>query len=157
MTSYQPLLSQSTKTPAERSSELGRRGEEIARRHLESRGMTIVIANFTAPIGRNRNGAQVFGEIDLIAVDAESLRFVEVKTRASEGLMPTESAVTAAKRRRVNQTARAYRRIFGLREMPFGFDVVTVLMLGREPSVSYFRDFWTSRPKPHLVETDFAR
>ena len=143
MNSYQPLLSQSTKTPAERSSELGRKGEEIARKHLESLGMTVVMANFTAPIGRNRNGAQVIGEIDLIVVDGPSLRFVEVKTRASQGLAPTESAVNAAKRLRISQTAQVYRRIFGLREMPFGFDVVTVLLADRKrPSVSYLRDFW---------------
>jgi putative endonuclease len=148
------MLLQSTKTLADHSSELGRKGEEIARLHLESLGMQVVMANFTAPIGRNRNGAEVRGEIDLIALDDGSLRFVEVKTRAAEGLMPTESAVTAAKRRRITQTARVYLRIFGLRTRLFGFDVVTVILPARDlPSVSYLRDFWRrergSRIRPH--------
>lgn len=137
------ILNQSNDSTSNPSSELGRKGEEIARLHLESLGMQVVMGNFRAPIGRNSNNAQVFGEIDLIAVEEGVLRFVEVKTRSVEGVFPAETAVTARKRRRVSQTARVYRRIFGLRDMPFAFDVLTVVMTrGSRPSVSHLRDFW---------------
>jgi putative endonuclease len=54
---------------------LGARGELIARRHLEARGLRIVDANF-----RTRHG-----ELDIVALDARCLVFCEVKTRISRG------------------------------------------------------------------------
>ena len=61
------------------SSEIGDRGERIAAEFLEREGYRIVVANFTAPIGRNGRGVQVKGEIDIVALDGDILCFVEVK------------------------------------------------------------------------------
>jgi putative endonuclease len=52
---------------------LGRSGEDRAAKHLASRGYTILERNYTAPQG----------ELDLIALDGDTLVFVEVKTRTS--------------------------------------------------------------------------
>src|SRR4051812_3672301 len=63
---------------------LGMRGEALAALHLERAGYRLVAANFTVPVGRNRRGAVVHAEIDLIAYDGPVLCFIEVKTRASD-------------------------------------------------------------------------
>jgi putative endonuclease len=55
--------------------ELARFGEEIAARHLQRRGFTLLARN-----ARTRHG-----EIDLIAFDGRVLAFVEVKTRRVGG------------------------------------------------------------------------
>jgi Holliday junction resolvase-like predicted endonuclease len=63
---------------------LGDRGEELASRHLESRGWIIVSRNFR--MGRK--------EIDLVARRGEVVAFVEVKTRAGTGYGHPLEAIT---------------------------------------------------------------
>ena len=57
-----------------RSDSLGKRGEREAERFLLRQGMIIVARRYQ----------DKFGEIDLIAVDGETIVFVEVKTRSSD-------------------------------------------------------------------------
>ena len=52
----------------------GAAGEVLAARFLRSKGYTILVSNY-----RTR-----FGEIDIIAVDAQYIAFVEVKTRSED-------------------------------------------------------------------------
>lgn len=103
-----------------RRKDLGDWGEAEAARHLEGKGLRIV--------GRQvRTG---LGEIDLVALDGETLVFVEVKAlrRALDSTDPAEN-VHAGKRRRLGLAARAY--LAGLGREPFcRFDVVTLV---REP------------------------
>jgi putative endonuclease len=49
---------------------IGRQGEDLAARFLEEKGMELLARNF-----RSRRG-----EIDLIALDGDTLVFAEVKT-----------------------------------------------------------------------------
>ncbi|MGE3466032.1 MAG: YraN family protein [Pyrinomonadaceae bacterium] len=60
---------------------LGERGEGLAAEYLIDNGYRLVVSNFKVPVGRNRRGAQVTGEIDIVALDGETLCFIEVKTR----------------------------------------------------------------------------
>jgi len=123
--------------------EFGSRGEALAAELLRSDGYRIVLANFKVPIGRNRQDAQVTGEIDIIALDGETLCFVEVKTRRSEGFTPVITAVDLRKQRQITRTARVYRRLFGVTEMPYRYDVVTVLIeADREPRLELIKGFW---------------
>src|SRR5215204_5553607 len=62
--------------------ELGRRGERLAADYLLARGYELVAANFKLGVGRNRRGAVVEAELDIVAYDGPTLCFVEVKTRA---------------------------------------------------------------------------
>ncbi len=120
---------QNDKRPAIRSTtELGIRGEDLAAHHLIANGYRLVLANFKVPVGRNSKGVSVTGEIDIIAIDGETLCFIEVKTRRSADFVPVIAAVDLQKQRQITRTAKVYRRIFAIRDTKWRYDVVTVLI-----------------------------
>ena len=95
--------------------ELGRSAERATERMLRRAGLVI--------LARNWRGAG--GELDLAALEGETLVFVEVKARRA-GFPGDRPAVTQAQRRRNSRAARAFRDRFGVRELPFRYDLVTV-------------------------------
>ena len=129
--------------------DLGRRGERAAADYLAAQGFELVASNFKLGVGRNRRGAVVQAEIDLVAYDGPVLCFVEVKTRASDRFAAPEVNVDLRKQRQVTRAARAYRRLLGLQGAPHRYDVVAVILPppadGREPAprVELLRHFWT--------------
>ncbi len=130
--------------PANSLPSLGDCGEALAAEYLVKNGYRLVIANFKVPVGRNTKGVSVTGEIDLIALDGETLCFVEVKTRRSDEFAPVITAVDTRKQRQITRTAKVYRRIFGVREMEYRFDVVTVLMPKHAvPEIELTKGFWS--------------
>ena len=125
--------------------ELGERGESLAREHLERAGYRIVAANFSLPVGRNTRDMIVNAEIDLVAYDGGLLCFVEVKTRASDEIASPQMNVDLRKRRQIARAARAYRRMFGLLDAPYRYDVVSVIAKpGDDKSrIDLLKGFWT--------------
>ena len=83
---------------------LGAAGEQLARRHLEARGLAILDTNF-----RTRHG-----ELDIVAADSRCLVFCEVKTRAVAGASAGSdelgpfAAIGPEKRRRLRLMAREW-------------------------------------------------
>ncbi len=67
-----------------KSFELGKQGEEIASEYLINKGFKIIERNWRA--GRY--------EIDIIAIDNNTLVFVEVKTRSADYLVEPELSLT---------------------------------------------------------------
>jgi putative endonuclease len=129
---------------------LGRRGERLAADYLRALGFELVASNFKLSVGRNRRGAVVQAEIDLVAYEGPLLCFVEVKTRASDWFAAPEANVDLRKQRQITRAARAYRRLLGLQNAPHRYDVVTVILPppdteGREPQprIELLRNFWT--------------
>ena len=125
--------------------ELGARGEALAVEHLEQRGYRIVAANFSLPIGRNLRDVIVNAEIDVVAYDGATLCFIEVKTRASDQIATPETNVDRRKRRQIARAARGYRRLFGLMDSPFRYDVVSVIGKPDDtrPRIELHKSFWT--------------
>jgi len=80
-----------------RSSE-GRKGESAAAEYLEAVGCTVIARNY-----RSRRG-----EIDLVALDGESILFVEVKAWRSLGLEDIGLALDARKQNRIIETAKLF-------------------------------------------------
>jgi putative endonuclease len=101
------------------------------------------MANFEAPIGRKSREVQIIGEIDIVALDGETLCFVEVKTRRDLEFAGPLTNVDLRKQRTVTRTARAYRRIFALNDMKYRYDVVTVVGEDDDSTVELHRAFWT--------------
>jgi putative endonuclease len=125
--------------------ELGKRGEELAAAYLEQLGVRIVAANFVVPVGRNRVGAVINAEIDLVAYDGATLCFIEVKSRMSDWFAPPEANVDRRKQRQIARAARGYRRIFELESAPYRYDVVSVVLPAEEkqsPDVQLLRNYW---------------
>ncbi len=128
----------------EASRSIGVRGEHLAAEYLETNGYRLVLSNFKVPIGRNTRGVAVTGEIDIVALDGETLCFVEVKTKTSDEFAAPLATVTLRKQRQITRTARIYRRVFGLREMPYRYDVVSlVLKPNAKPRIELIKGFWT--------------
>jgi putative endonuclease len=127
--------------------ELGRYGEELAAAHLLKEGYRIVAANFVVPVGRNIRGATISVEIDLVAYDAETLCFVEVKSRESGWFAKPQANVDRRKQRQITRAARAYLRMFDLSGEPYRFDVVTVVMQDEAatgPEIQLLRNYWSA-------------
>jgi putative endonuclease len=126
---------------------LGARGEEIAAAYLQQVGYRIVAANFTIPVGRNRNDAVVRAEIDLVAYDGPTLCFIEVKTRASDWFATPSANVNLRKQRQIMRAARAYRRMFGLTGAPYRYDVISIVLPAEtelnRPQIEHLRNFWS--------------
>lgn len=125
--------------------ELGRRGETLAIEHLDQAGYHIVASNFSLPIGRNLRDVVVNAEIDIVAYDGATLCFVEVKTRASDDFVPPQANVDLRKRRQIARAGLAYRRMLGLVNQPYRYDVVTVVAKpdGTEPRIQLLKGFWS--------------
>jgi putative endonuclease len=148
-----------TKSHAPDHFDLGRRGEAYAAAFLEHRGYRIVAANFTLPVGRNLRGAMVNAEIDLVAYDGPTLCFVEVKTRSSDWFAPPQVNIDRRKQRQISRAARSYRRMFGLEDAAYRFDVITVVLPTDQASegmqIELLRNYWNEtslRKRKHYQE-----
>lgn len=120
----------------QRYQSLGARGERIAARYLRRRGYHILET-------RARN---VYGEVDIIAVDRRSLVFVEVKTRKSLSAGHPAEAVTEGKQRRITRSALAYLKHHNLLHHASRFDVIAVLWPPRRrwPEVIHYQNAFTA-------------
>ena len=131
-------------SPAFSSSKVGQIGEEIAARFLKKNGYRLVLANFKIPVGRNRRGVSVTGEIDLVALDKDILCFVEVKTRSSDNFASPLAAVDLRKQRQIIRTAKIYRKIFRLNQVKFRYDVVSIVLIeNSRPKIELFKNYWS--------------
>ena len=125
-------------------SSLGTLGEAYAAAYLDQLGYRLVAKNFTLPVGRNRRGAVVSAEIDLVAYDGDTLCFIEVKTRASDWFAPPQVNVDLRKRRQITRAARVYRQMLGINDAPHRYDVVTIVIGDTAtPQIELLRNFWT--------------
>jgi len=122
----------------------GQLGETYAAAYLEQLGYRLVAANFTLPVGRNRRGAIINAEIDLVACEGDTLCFVEVKSRTSDWFAPPQVNVDLRKRRQITRAARVYRQMLGLEKEPHRYDVVTVVFNNDSPPQhELLRNYWT--------------
>lgn len=137
------IIQENKRATEQSTSLLGLRGETLAAEYLIRSGYRIVVTNFKVPVGRNSKGVQVTGEIDIIALDGETLCFVEVKTRRSDEFSPVIAAVNTRKQRQITRTAKVYRRIFAVRDVEHRYDVITVLLPKHAaPEIELTKGFW---------------
>ena len=107
----------------------GKLGEDLACAELERRGYAIIARRY------RRRG----GEIDIIARDAATVVFVEVKTREGAEYGEPYEAVTACKRRRMGQIAVDFLARRHLIDCPCRFDVVSIVFNGERASIELFK------------------
>ena len=111
---------------------LGIQGEQQAARHLKKLGYKILFL-------RHR---QRYGEIDIIAVEGETVVFVEVKTRRRADVDQPAEAVDAQRQQRLTRAALAFLKSHGLLEYASRFDVVEVIWPDEEkrPEIRHLVD-----------------
>ena len=109
---------------------LGNWGEDLAARHLEGLGLTILDRKW-----RCRDG-----EIDVVALDGESLVVCEVKTRSTEAYGSPLAAVTPMKVRRLRRLALAWLDCHDTRVSDIRFDVIGIVVSsGGRPELEHLR------------------
>lgn len=110
--------------------EFGKRGEELAARHLSKLGYEVIDKNYRTQVG----------EIDIVAKEGGTLVFVEVKSRRDENFGPPELAVNYRKRRQLTRAAFLYLTRKKKQNEPCRFDVVCVSVRPEGVKVSVIRD-----------------
>ncbi len=108
---------------------LGRRGERLACRYLLKRGFDIVARRY-----RGRSG-----ELDIIAYDADTLVFIEVKSRVSGEYGDPTEFVGWEKQQRLRRTAVQFIAEYDLGQYAYRFDIVSVLF-ARTVEISLYRN-----------------
>ena len=99
-----------------RQQQFGKRSERLAVAYLKLKGYRILETNY-----RSRAG-----EIDIIARDAGTLVFIEVKARSTSRFGNPKGAVTPAKQRKISMAALDYLKQSGQMESRARFDVVAI-------------------------------
>jgi putative endonuclease len=100
---------------AKSSRRRGKEGEDLAAVEIAKRGFLVIARNVRSPQG----------EIDLVALDRDTLAFIEVKSWPIYGIANLEYSISREKQRRIIETAKYF--LFSHREYsdwPIRFDVI---------------------------------
>lgn len=111
---------------------LGEQGERAAARMLRRLGYKILTTRHRLP----------YGEIDIIAIDGQTVVFAEVKTRRTDQIGEGAVAVDHSRQNRLTRAALAFLKSHGLLEYPSRFDVVEVLwpVEAAQPTIRHLKD-----------------
>ncbi|MEE4260303.1 MAG: YraN family protein [Bacteroidales bacterium] len=109
--------------------ELGKKGELIARKFLEEKGIQIIETNW-----RHEKD-----EIDVIAKDGDELVMVEVKTRSTRYFGDPSEAVGNAKESFLIRAAEAYVEIHNL-NIDIRFDIISIVIDKKGTHIEYIKD-----------------
>ncbi len=113
----------------------GKEGERVAAEYLSKRGLKILEQNFRCPAG----------EIDLIAKDAKTLVFVEVRSKQPGGLCSPEESITVHKMKRIMKAALWYLKQAGAADSYMRFDVVAIRWGGEKPEINWIVNAFEAR------------
>ena len=97
----------------------GQRGEDIAVAYLKSKGYRILQRNYKC----------LFGEVDIVAKDGNTIVFVEVKSRKSEDFGDPQTAIGWEKKKKISRVSLKYLDEKHLYSCDARFDVVAIKML----------------------------
>lgn len=97
--------------------QLGKAGEAAAVGFLEKNGYRILERNYKSKLG----------EIDIIALDKDTVCFIEVKTRTSNAFGSPSEAVSRLKQRHIAKVALAFLKAHTLLHKKARFDVISIL------------------------------
>lgn len=107
--------------------QLGKYGEDLAVTYLKQHGYRIIDRNFKAR----------YGELDIIAIQTNTLVFVEVKTRIGREFGTPEESVTTWKLKEVVKTAQFYKMLHPELPDAMRIDVIGI-ELDSDETLKYF-------------------
>lgn len=108
----------------------GKESEDLVAGFLVEQGYRIICRNYRASRA----------EIDIIAMDRETICFVEVRGRNGPGFGEPEESITRVKRAKVSSGAIEYLKAEGLLERKARFDVVCVRRDGGQRRIKLIKD-----------------
>lgn len=114
---------------------LGKTGEDLAVEYLQSKGYQILERNW-------RSGHK---EIDIIALDGDTLVAVEVKTRKSSFYGEPDIAIGEMKQKMLIWAADAYVRYKNL-DVDVRFDIISIILNEREQKLEHIEDAFVINP-----------
>jgi putative endonuclease len=108
----------------------GKHGEDLAAVWLAEAGYRIIERNYRC----------LFGEIDIVAQEGDTLVFVEVKSRRSGAFGAPELAVGLEKQRKISRISLHYLAERHWSHRPARFDVVAVKLQPGGPQIELIRN-----------------
>jgi putative endonuclease len=108
----------------------GKRGEDMAVTYLKNVGYQIIERNYKC----------LFGEIDIIAKDGDTVVFVEVKSRKSEDFGDPQTAVGWEKQKKMSKISLKYLSEKRLYPCNARFDVMAIKILPAENKVELIKN-----------------
>ena len=114
---------------------LGKIGEDYAANYLLQKGYRIL----------HRNWKLGDFEVDIAAMDGDTLVFVEVKTRSNDLQDPVD-AVDELRMNRLTRAMNAYIKYFRL-DCPCRFDIIGIIMNGHETGINHIEEAFRPRPR----------
>ena len=109
---------------------LGQRGEALAADYLRRMGYQVLATNFRCQ----------WGEVDIVAMDGETLVFVEVRTRRGDNFGTPQESLTLRKREHLIATAETYLQEHSEASEEWRIDLVSILAKrGSDPAIEHLR------------------
>ncbi len=97
--------------------EVGKRGEEIAKDLLVSKGYEIL----------EKNPKNKYGEIDIVARNNREFIFVEVRTKTGKMFGSPEETIKYRKKRKLINNAKSYINLNGIKN-PYRIDAICIVL-----------------------------
>ena len=115
-----------------RSHELGKWGENVAAQFLQEKGLQIL----------ERNWRCEEGELDIIALENDTIVMVEVRTRTSDAYGTPEESLTHQKRRHLENSALTYLQEHECLDMLWRIDVIAIsdIQCGSVDRISHYEN-----------------
>ena len=100
----------------ERKHNIGQKGEVLAKRFLQKHGYKIITTNYS-----NKQG-----EIDIIALEKDTIVFIEVKARSNNYFGLAKEAIDEHKKQKIAKVALYYLRNHCKEDVKARFDVIAI-------------------------------
>ncbi|MFH1413671.1 MAG: YraN family protein [Candidatus Omnitrophota bacterium] len=115
---------------SENNLSLGRSAEDCAVDLLKKNGYKILARNYRTKLG----------EIDIVAVDQDTICFVEVKMRRTERFGSPLDSISRFKQRQISKAALVYLQKNKLLNKKARFDVVSMIYLKNSPQINLIKN-----------------
>lgn len=109
----------------------GKIGEDLAEQYLIRKDYHILAKNYHSR----------FGEIDIIALDEDSIVFIEVKTRTQSMFGSPLEAITRSKLSKLIKTSQFYLSLKNLHGKPYRFDAIEIIFGSSDkPTINHLQN-----------------
>ncbi|MFH1355479.1 MAG: YraN family protein, partial [Candidatus Omnitrophota bacterium] len=114
----------------ENNRSLGRSAEDCAAELLKKNAYKILARNYRTKLG----------EIDIVALDKDTICFVEVKMRRTERFGSPLDSISRFKQRQISKAALIYLKKNKLLNKKARFDVVSMIYLKNSPQINLIKN-----------------